>query len=609
MSAAGSDPAFDGRAHARTLPLAPGVYRMLAADSSVLYVGKAKQLRKRVESYFTRALDARLASMVEQIRHIEVILTRTEAEALLLEAQLIKNLKPRYNIDLRDDKSYPYVHLSSDDAWPRLGFHRGARGKTGRYFGPFPSAAAVRDTLDSLFRTFRIRSCEDSVFRNRTRPCLQHQIKRCSAPCVGLVSDDEYAGAVRHATLFLTGESPRVVEELAARMEQAAAELEFEQAADLRDRIAQLRRVQARHYVAGEQGDLDVLGLALEGGLANVQVLRFRKGLNLGNRSYFVQLPLDQDPAELVESFLLPYYAEHDAPAELLLGVAPPDVAVVEDALHAQLGRRLKLVPKPRGERARWVDLAQRTAASALQSQLAARSTLQTRFQALAELLGLSQVPQRIECFDISHTQGEATVASCVVFEAEGPAKGEYRRFNIEGITGGDDFAAMQQALTRRYQRLVAGEGRLPDLLLIDGGKGQLQQALDVLASLKVSGVLAVGIAKGPERRAGFERLFVGAAMREVFPGPEALGGHLIQQIRDEAHRFAIAGHRARRGKARVVSTLEEIAGIGAKRRSALLKHFGGLQGLKRASIEDIARVPGINTELAQRILDALEGR
>ena len=619
--------AFDGKQFVRTLTGSPGVYRMFDADEELLYVGKAGNLKKRVGSYFLKPrMDPRIASMVGQIARMETTVTRTEAEALLLEAQLIKSLKPRYNIVLRDDKSYPYIHLTAGppagrgeraaanaDAapsreFPRLAFHRGARSAPGRYFGPFPSAGAVRESLDLIQKLFRIRNCEDSYFRNRSRPCLQHQIGRCTAPCVGLVTKDDYAADVRHAEMFLDGRAEAVMSELVGSMERASAALQFERAAQIRDRIAAVKRVQARHYVQGASADMDVIACSIRGGVACVTVLFFRNGVSLGSRDFFPRLAGASDESDVLGSFIAQYYLERPVPPELVVSHAPSDAQALAEALSLHAGRPIDVKSSVRSERARFLDLARRNADVALASRLASRQTLLARFEALRDLLGLEETPQRIECFDISHTMGEATVASCVVFGPEGPEKAHYRRFNISGVTPGDDYGAMRQALERRYRRIQGGEGRLPDLLLIDGGKGQLQQALDVLDELGVEGVPVVGVAKGEARRAGDETLIVGRAGRTLFPGPESPASHLIQAVRDEAHRFAITGHRGRREKAREASTLEDIAGIGARRRAALLRHFGGLGGLSKAGIEELMQVDGINRQLAERIYATFHG-
>jgi len=605
------EPTFDARAFARTLSHEPGVYRMLGEDDQVLYVGKARNLRNRVESYFARgAHDARITSMVMQVRRIEVMVTRTEAEALLLECQLIKALKPRYNIDLRDDKSYPWIKLSAGDVFPRVSFHRGSRAAPDRFFGPFPSAWAVRETLGLVHKTFQLRQCEDSVFKNRSRPCLQHQIGRCSAPCVGKIDEHDYAASVRHASLVLEGRSSTLIDELSSDMEKAAVALDFERAAGRRDQIAALRRVLAAQFVQGERGDLDVIACVSRNGKACVEVLFFRGGMSLGNRSYFPRYIGEAAEPEVLRAFILQHYTDQSmAPSELLISHAIEDQDLVEEVLTAQAGKKVRLIHNPRGDRARWLEMATRTGESALASELAANATMRARFEDLRELLQLDEPPARIECFDISHTQGEGTVASCVVFDAQGSVKSDYRKFNIEGIVGGDDYAAMRQALQRRFARLAKGEGIAPDVLLIDGGEGQLRQALMVLDELQISGVLAVGVAKGPERRAGHETLLIGSEMRELEPGPASPALHLIQQVRDEAHRFAITGHRGRRAKTRKRSMLEDIPGIGSKRKSALLKAFGGLHGIQRAGVEDLATVEGIDRALAQRIHDLFHER
>jgi len=603
-----AEPAFDGKAFVALLSTAPGVYRMFAGNDDLLYVGKAGNLKKRVGSYFLKpSMQPRIAAMVAQIARIEVTLTRTEAEALLLEAQLIKTLRPRYNILLRDDKSYPYIHLTPGD-YPRLAFHRGARNGGGRYFGPYPSAASVRETLTLLHKLFRIRNCEDSYFRNRSRPCLQYQIARCSAPCVGLITIADYQLSAHHATLFLEGKSKLLLDELIADMEKASASLDFERAARKRDHIAAVGKVQARQFVQGAGRDLDVLACRISEGVACVTVISFRDGGSLGSRDYFPRLALDASETDVLGSFLGQYFLDRPIPPELVLSHAPEQAELLAEALAAHAGHKVEVKSVVRGDRARFLEMAVTNAQAALSARLASRQTLLQRFEALRDLLGLAQPPQRIECFDISHTMGEATVASCVVFGPEGPEKSRYRRFNIQGITPGDDYAAMHQALQRRYQRIQNGEGCLPDVLLIDGGAGQVRQALDVLATLGVEGVCVVGVAKGDGRRSGHESLILGETGRTLWPGPGSPASHLIQAVRDEAHRFAITGHRGRREKARSSSSLEEVAGVGAKRRAALLKQFGGLAGVTRAGIEELMQVKGINRELAERIYSALHG-
>lgn len=596
---------FDAKAFVRGLTTAPGVYRMYAADGSVLYVGKAASLKKRVASYFGKHHGPRIGMMVARIARIEVVVTRTANEALLLENQLIKALKPRFNILMRDDKSYPHVLLTHEQ-WPRLAYHRGARARAGRYFGPYASATGVRETMDLMFKLFRLRSCEDSVFRNRTRPCLQHQIGRCSAPCVGLVPAAEYADAVRRVGLFLDGRSNEVVGELGEAMERASSALEFERAASLRDQIGAIRKVQAKQYVDGDRADLDIIACVQQAGVAVVMVLGFRGGVNLGTASHALRVERDVGDGEILDAFIAQHYAERKPPREIVLSHALDDVETLEQALSQRAGHAVDIRVSVRGERARYLEMAVRNAHLALATEQATRASQQARLDDLQRLLGLPVPPQRIECFDISHTMGEATVASNVVFGPEGAQTSDYRRFNIAGIEPGDDYAAMRQVLQRRFRRGVE-EGVLPDLLLIDGGMGQLRQALDVLAALDVQGVAVVGVAKGEARKAGEERL-VFPDGREIRPGAASPGLQLVQQARDEAHRFAITGHRKRRAKARDTSRLEDIPGVGPRRRQALLKHFGGFKGLKEAGIEEIARADGVSAALARRIYAFVHG-
>ena len=602
-----SDDGFDPKAFLKTLTQRPGVYRMIGADGEVLYVGKARNLKRRVSSYFTRAHDRRIQNMVAQIRAIEVTVTHTEAEALLLENNLIKSLQPRYNILLRDDKSYPWIHLS-DDEFPRLAFHRGARKASGRYFGPYPSSTAVRETLYLLQKIFPVRQCENSEFANRSRPCLQHQIGRCTAPCVGLVSHADYQRDVEDIVLFLEGKTHDVIDGLVKRMEAAAERLAFEEAARYRDQIEALRRVQERQYVSGERGDLDILACARDEGQACIQLFCVRQGRNLGNRAFFPKGAEDREEGEILAAFIAQHYLGGAVPAELLVSHLPEDRALLEQALSDQAGHRVRLVAAPRGERARWLEMARHNAELALRSRLAGSANARRRLEALQEALELEQPPTRMECFDISHTGGEQAVASCVVFDAEGPLKSAYRRYNIRDITPGDDYAAMRQALTRRYRRLLETAAPLPDVIFIDGGRGQLKAAAEVLAELGVAGPRLVGVAKGPDRRPGDERLFLWPREQPLILGSHSPALHLVQSIRDEAHRFAVTGHRQRRGRARKRSVLEEIPGIGRKRRQQLLQQFGGLQGVARAGVEDLATVPGISTRLAEKIYQAFHG-
>lgn len=622
---------FDGRAYAAALSTAPGVYRMYAADDTLLYVGKAGALRKRVGSYFNGSPKSRrIMMMLAQVARMDVTVTRTEAEALLLENQLIKSLAPRYNVSLRDDKTYPQVLLTREQ-WPRIALHRGPRSVPGRYYGPYPGVGAVRETLNLMHKLFKLRSCEDSVFRNRSRPCLQYQIGRCSAPCVELVAQAEYDESVRRAALFLEGRSDQLADELVQAMQQASDALEFERAARLRDLVASLRSMQNRQYVDGRAADLDVLACAMQGASACVLLLAFRDGRNLGTRAFFPRTNGEDSAEEVLGAFVSQYYAEHAPPPEVLLDREIPDAGMIEAALASAAERKVVLKWNVRGERAGYVELASRNAQISLVSELDSRGAQHARSEALRQMLGLSEPVRRVECFDISHTMGEATVASCVVFDAAGPVRAQYRRYNISGIEPGDDYAAMRQAIDRRFRRALeaaemaapdadasdGGRSRaasrsgdlpaLPDVLLIDGGAGQLAQAQAALADLGVEGVLLLGVAKGVERRAGHEALVLPDG-REIRPGAASPALQFIQQVRDEAHRFAITGHRGRRQKARMTSRLEDIPGIGPRRRASLLKHFGGLAGLKAAGEAEIARVEGINAALATRIYANLHG-
>ena len=587
----------------------PGVYRMSDGDGRLLYVGKANNLKKRLASYFRKSgLAPKTAALVARIAQIETTITANETEALLLEQTLIKEWRPPYNILLRDDKSYPYVFLSDGD-YPRLGIHRGAKKAKGRYFGPYPSAGAIRESLALLQKAFLVRQCEDSYFRNRTRPCLQYQIKRCKGPCVGLVSPAEYAEDVRHSVMFLEGRSNALAAELTGEMEQAAMSLEFERAAELRDQVGILRRVQDQQSMEGGSGDVDVIAAIVNPGGACVHLISVRGGRVLGSKNFFPQVAIEEDSASVLAAFLAQYYlgsSERDLPAELIVNAQHEDFPTLLTAIAELRGRELSISVRVRGTRARWQQLAITNAEQALAARLANRQHTAARFEALAQALALEEQPTRLECFDISHSSGEATVASCVVFGPEGALKSDYRRYNIEGVAPGDDYAAMHQALTRRFGKLKEGEGKVPDILLVDGGKGQLNMARDVLQEMAVGDMLLLGVAKGVTRKPGLETLYLNDAEHEFTLPADSPALHLIQQIRDEAHRFAITGHRARRGKARRTSTLEGIAGVGPTRRRELLKHFGGLQELSRASIEEIAKAPGISKKLAESIYAAL---
>lgn len=594
---------FDGKQFARHLTGMPGVYRMLDAQGQVLYVGKARNLKNRVSSYFrSSGQSAKTRAMLALTRDMEVTVTDTETEALLLEYNLIKQHKPRFNVLLRDDKSFPYIHVSTDQRFPRISFHRGSTRGAGRFFGPYPSTHAVRGTINTLQKLFQLRGCKDSYFANRSRPCLQYQIQRCSGPCVNLVSEPDYARDVEDAVLFLDGRNREVTDRLVRRMEEASENLAFEKAARYRDQVAELRRIQAAQHVAGGKGSADVVSLATEADQTCVTVVYIRDGRQLGSRNYFPQGAAGSEAPEVLDAFLCQYYQRHDIPPEILTSHPLDDPELIAAALSARGGRQVTLKHRVRGERARWLAQAQTNARHALDMRMASSASFQRQYEALADALGLDEPPRRMECFDISHTQGDATVASCVVFGVEGPLKSDYRRFNIQDVRAGDDYAAMRQALTRRYTRVQKGEAPVPDLLVVDGGKGQLAQAEAVLEELQVPDIVILAVAKGPSRRPGKEQLFLsGQGAATILPS-NSPALHLVQQIRDEAHRFAIAGHRASRGKARRTSPLESIPGLGPKRRRDLLKHFGGLQGVQQAGVEDLARVKGISLALAERI-------
>lgn len=584
---------------------------MLDESGKVLYVGKAKNLKNRVSSYFRNTgLSVKTRSLMEKTADVQVTVTGSETEALLLEQNLIKSLKPPYNILLRDDKSYPFIFLTEKDNYPALGLHRGAKRKQVRYFGPFPNVSAVRETLSLLQKSFKIRQCDESHFKNRSRPCLQYQIERCKAPCVGLVSEQEYAEDVRHTRMFLEGKDQEIIGELTVQMEKASQALEFEKAAELRDQVIHLRRVQEQQYVSGHSGDVDVVaGLVSPIGIC-VQVLFIRGGRILGSRTYYPKVNMVSSLSELLGGFIPQFYlagsAQHQIPKEIILNAELEDENILKEALEQSANRKVLLSSRVRGDRARWLQLAVNNAEQNLQGRHASNMDYAGRLNALQAALMLDDSPKRMECFDISHSSGESTVASCVVFDDSGPLKADYRRFNISDIKAGDDYAAMQQALKRRYKRLKAGESKLPDILFIDGGKGQLRMAEDVLGELEIKDVLLVGVAKGVTRKAGLESLFMAGRSDEIVLPPDSPALHLIQHIRDEAHRFAITSHRQARGKTRRTSPLESIPGVGPKRRRELLTFFGGIQEIERASTEEIAKVPGISKTMAEEIYAAL---
>ena len=601
---------FDAAAFLKTLTTKPGVYRMLDDCGEVLYVGKAKNLKNRVSSYFQKtAKDSKTMALVARIEDVSVTVTSSETEALLLEQSQIKAWRPPYNIIFKDDKSYPYIFLSTEDQYPRLAFHRGAQKKKGRYFGPFPSAYSVRDSLNVLEKAFLVRQCEDSYFKNRSRPCLQYQIKRCSGPCCELISEEAYRGDVNSAIKFLEGKNAEVMADYRARMDAASEQLEFERAAAYRDQIQHLRRIQEQQYVVSSGGDIDVVYAEQSPSGLCVLVMFIRKGRMLGNKTFYPNNRLDQGLGEVLTAFLAQFYLDDgktlDLPDEIVVNALLSDKSLLVDTLSELKGKKITVKDRVRGTRARWLEIASNTAQQALGSHVAKKDNLATRFKSLQEALSLETPPGRLECFDISHTQGEATVASCVVFNESGPLKSDYRLFNIEGITPGDDYAAMDQALRRRYARIQSGEGRLPDVLFIDGGKGQLTQAQRVLEELSVTGVRVIGIAKGPTRKAGLESL-IELDGSELDMRPDDPGLHLIQHIRDESHRFAITGHRARRGKKRTESQLDGIAGIGPTRRRNLLRHFGGVKQVLSASQEELSKVEGVSQKLAAEIYATL---
>ncbi|MCB1687274.1 MAG: excinuclease ABC subunit UvrC [Halioglobus sp.] len=600
---------FDHKAFVKTLTTRPGVYQMYDASGGLLYVGKAKNLKNRVGSYFRASgLTDKTMALVARIHDIQVTVTSTEVDALLLEHNLIKTEQPPYNILLRDDKSYPYIFVSSEDKFPRIALHRGVKRRKGEYFGPYPSAGAVRESLHFLQKVFKMRPCEDSYFKNRSRPCLQYQIDRCSGPCVDLVSEEEYAEQVASTSLFLRGKSSQLMERLADDMEKAAAELAYEKAAIYRDQIVQLQHVQASQGIEGVTGDLDILAAAVSNGRACVQVLFVRGARVLGSKTYYPPLKLQESAGMVLAAFIPQFYlgAGRAIPAEIIVNATPEGADVLAEALSAQAQRNVKVRSRVRDSRAQWLQLAQQTAENNLASHLTGRQTVLRRLQALQDFLDLPELPERMECFDISHSSGEATVASCVVFDQQGPRKTDYRKFNIEDIVAGDDYAAMHQALERRYKRLKKADAAMPDVLFIDGGKGQVTQAMAVLEELQVTGIEVIGVAKGTTRKAGFETLIKGATGEERQLPPDHGALHLIQQIRDEAHRFAITGHRARRDKARQRSKLEDIPGIGSKRRRVLLRHFGSAQGVENANVEELKKIPGIHAAMAQQIYDHL---
>lgn len=595
---------FEVEPFLRTLTHRPGVYRMLDAKHRVIYVGKARDLKKRVSSYFRRAQsEPKTAAMMKLVVRVEVTVANTEAEALILEYSLIKKSKPRFNILLRDDKSYPYIYASTKHEFPRLKLHRGPRRASGRYFGPYPSAGAVRQTLNELEKLFLIRQCSESFFRHRTRPCLQYQIKRCTAPCVDLISKEQYAKDIDAALLFLDGKNKSVVNTFVKRMEQASAALDYEHAARFRDQIARLKKIEARQLVKRPgKLDLDILGFASNSAIHCVTVMFIRNGAVIGSHDHFPRLQGETDKQKILNAFVAQYYLGRDAPAEIIIETDIDDGELLQKELTSRLGHKVRIRSRVRGYRLRWLQMARTNAEQGLNLKVASSATIRRQFTLLGEILGLEETPQRLECFDVSHTSGEATVASCVVFNAAGPLKSDYRRYNLTPDAAGDDYGAMSEALQRRYARVKKGEVPMPDVLFVDGGKGQLTAAIKVLRELELEWLTVVAVAKGRSRRPGAEQLFMPGVKTAMTLAPDSPALLLIQQIRDEAHRFAITGHRQRRAKARRTSILEEIPGLGPKRRRELLRQFGGLQGVTSAGVDDLAEVRGISRKLADTI-------
>ncbi|MBL4681347.1 MAG: excinuclease ABC subunit UvrC [Pseudomonadales bacterium] len=608
-------PVFDHKRFLKQLTTRPGVYRMFDESVNILYVGKAKNLHNRVSSYFrSTALDSKTLALVAKINTIEISVTSSETEALLLEQTLIKELRPTYNIDFKDDKSYPYIFLSDQDKYPRLSFHRGAKRKKGQYFGPFPSAYSVRDSLNILQKVFRIRQCEDSFFKNRSRPCLQYQIKRCSGPCCGLITEGEYAEDVLDARKFLKGKNRMLIDDLANKVDAASEKVNFERAATFRDQITHLQKIQEQQYVTGSHGDIDIIAGILKPGAVCVLVMFIRGGRMLGNKTYFPKVKIEMNESELLAAFIPQFYLTgfggREIPREIISSAVIEEKMVIAEALGEKAERKVVISDKVRSHRQKWINLALTNAEQSLGVHLSNKNNIRQRFESLRIALSLEDLPERLECFDISHSSGEATVASCVVFDQNGPLKSDYRRFNIDGITPGDDYAAMSQALSRRYTRIKKGEGKLPDILFVDGGKGQLHEAEKIMESLQITEVRLVGVAKGPTRKAGLESLFLAVPdsdrYQEIELAPDDPGLHLIQHIRDESHRFAITAHRQRRGKTRKRSLLEDIEGVGPKRRRALLRYFGGAQHVQSASMEELAKVDGVSITLANHIYATL---
>ena len=601
---------FDHREFLQSVSELPGVYQMVDEHERVIYVGKAKSLKKRLSSYFTKAHNSKTLALVSKIKDIRTTITHTENEALLLEDTLIKKYQPRYNVLLRDDKSYPYIYISTQQKYPKISIYRGKiKNRQGKFYGPYPNSGAVRQTIHYIHKLFRLRQCNDSYFKNRSRPCLQYQIKRCSGPCVGKISDQDYARDIAHTDLFLRGKTQTVIDDLVSRMENASSRMAYEEAAIYRDQISGLNHILEKQYVSGTSKlNVDVIACVVKGGQCCIQVFYFREGINHGNKAFFPKMPdTEEAMASIMEAFISQFYLDNEIPHELVVSSAPANHSVLESVLSDKAKHKLVIKHKTRGERTKWLQQARKNAEDALEIKLASHSNQINRLDELKQLLSMDEYPKRIECFDISHAQGDNTVASCVVFNEQGPIKADYRRFNIRDIKPGDDYAAIAQAFERRYSRVLKESGVLPDLILIDGGKGQLSAACDIAQVLFASeGPLIIGVSKGPSRKPGMEQLHIAGGTHPLQPGPRSAALLLIQQIRDEAHRFAITGHRQKSRKKVVHSTLEDIPGLGPKRRHQLVQYFGGIHGITRAGIEDLQRIKGISRSLATRIYDHL---
>lgn len=601
---------IDVKSLVKNMTSQPGVYQMINAAGEVIYVGKARNLKNRLQSYFRQSnLPAKSQVMVAQIADIQITITHSDAEALLLEHTLIKKHLPRYNVLLRDDKSYPYILLTTQQQYPRISLYRGARKNQGKFYGPYPSAHAARETMNFLQRVFKVRPCRDAYFNNRSRPCLQYQIKRCTAPCVKYVSEQDYREQVRHVQLFLEGKGQAIIDDLIVKMQQASTDLDFEKAANLRDTIASLNQIHAQQAIVRGDKNADVIYLLERHGVILIQVLFIRHGEVIGSKCFFPSSPAKTSSEEAINAFLSQFYlqrlADEQWPHEVVVSIDFPERNELAASLSELAQKKLQILATPRTAKKRWLEMAKQNAEFEFDKYLSDKGENQKRLALLAESLQLSQIPERIECFDVSHSFGEATVASCVVFDKQGMFKQDYRHYNIKDVAKGDDYAALKQALLRRYQKLVTQEAKLPDIVLIDGGKGQLKQAVEVFQSLNITGVTLMAISKGTTRKPGFETLHLAYQDIECVLAPDSPALHLLQQIRDEAHRFAITGHRAQRGKKRTTSVLEEIPGIGAARRRALIQRFGGIQAIKNASIEEIAKTPGISLAVAKLIFDA----